>query len=140
MTKTLGMKFDSDKPRLGLLPPIALESIADVLTFGAKKYAPDNWRYVDNANSRYIDAALRHITAYMRGEYTDQETDLPHLSHAACCLMFIIELDKINNENYYEDDLDELMEELVKESKEDIWKTIVLDIISAQHRNSKEQK
>jgi Domain of unknown function (DUF5664) len=85
---------------MGLLPPVALESIAEVLTFGAAKYQPDNWKYVDNADSRYLDAALRHISAHMRREAADSESGLPHLSHAACCLMFLIHLDltKENNE------------------------------------------
>lgn len=91
--KTLGMKFDSEKPRMGLLPPRALESVAEVLTFGAQKYLPNNWKYVENGPERYLDAALRHITAYMRGEYYDNETYLPHLSHALCCLMFIVDLE-----------------------------------------------
>lgn len=92
MSKTLGMKFDSDKSSMGLLPPYALESVSDVLTFGAKKYLPNNWKYVDNGPQRYLDAALRHITAYMKGEENDPETNLPHLSHALCCLMFIVDL------------------------------------------------
>jgi hypothetical protein len=93
MTKTLGMKFDSSKPRMGLLPPHALESVSQVLTFGAEKYLPNNWKYVDNATERYIDATMRHITAYLKGEDNDSESGLPHLSHALCCLMFIVDLD-----------------------------------------------
>lgn len=101
MTKTLGMKFDSEKRRMGLLPPRALESVADVLTFGAKKYLPDNWRYVENGPERYLDAALRHISAYMKGEPLDEETGLPHLSHALCCLMFIVDLQLEEQEQEY---------------------------------------
>lgn len=99
MQKTLGMKFDSEKRRMGLLPPRALESVADVLTFGAKKYLPDNWKYVENGPQRYLDASLRHITAYMKGEQFDPETGHPHLSHALCCLMFIVDLDIEAEEN-----------------------------------------
>ncbi len=93
MQKTLGMKFDSEKARMGLLPPHALESVAEVLTFGAKKYQPNNWKYVENAHARYIDAAMRHINAYVKGEVEDPESGLPHMSHAICCLMFIADLD-----------------------------------------------
>lgn len=88
-----GQKHDQDKAMMGLIPPLAELSVADVLTFGAKKYAPENWRKVDNAHSRYMDAAKRHINAYHRGESHDQESGLPHLSHAICCLMFMQELD-----------------------------------------------
>jgi hypothetical protein len=93
MTDTLGRKFDSGKPRMALLPPLATESVAHVLTFGAKKYAKDNWKYVDDAHDRYLDASLRHINAYIRGELNDTESNLPHLAHSICCLMFILDLD-----------------------------------------------
>jgi hypothetical protein len=93
MTKTLGMKFDQEKARMGLLPPRALRLVSEVLTFGAKKYLPNNWKYVENGPERYLDAALRHITSYMTGEKNDPETGLPHMAHALCCLMFIADLE-----------------------------------------------
>jgi Domain of unknown function (DUF5664) len=99
MEKQLGMKFDSEKARMGLLPPRALRSVADVLTFGARKYLPDNWRYVENGPERYLDAAMRHIVAYMQGEDNDPESSLPHLSHALCCLMFIVDLSEQDAED-----------------------------------------
>lgn len=88
----IGQKFDTEKARMGLLPPRALRSVADVLTFGARKYSPENWRYVENGPARYLDAALRHIAAYMQGEDNDPESNLPHLSHALCCIMFMVDL------------------------------------------------
>lgn len=90
---TLGVKYDSEKPRFDLIPPAAEELLAKVLTYGAKKYAPNNWKYVDNANERYIAAALRHINAHRKGEYNDDETGEPHLAHAMCCLAFLLELE-----------------------------------------------
>jgi hypothetical protein len=63
-----------------------------VLEYGARKYAPDNWRKVDNPEARYLAAALRHINAWRRGEKRDQESGLSHLAHAATSLMFIMEL------------------------------------------------
>jgi hypothetical protein len=88
-----GMKFDTDKSRFDLIPPTAERLLADVLTFGAKKYAPGNWAKVENGKERYIAAALRHINAHRSGEWNDDETGLPHLSHAMCCLAFVIELE-----------------------------------------------
>ena len=86
-------KYDSGKPRYGLIPPLAEEELAKVLTFGAEKYAPDNWRKVDDL-SRYIDAAMRHISAYRKGDSVHDESGLHHLAHAMCCLAFIVELEK----------------------------------------------
>lgn len=88
-----GVKHDGGKARMGIVPPFALESVAEVLTFGAQKYQVDNWKYVDNAKARYIDAALRHINEYNKGEWTDSESNLPVLAHAICCLMFILDLE-----------------------------------------------
>ena len=53
--ETLGRKFDNGKPQYSLLPPLALIEAVKVLTFGAKKYSPDNWKYVDNKKQRYFE-------------------------------------------------------------------------------------
>lgn len=84
-----GLKFDQDKPRMELLDSEAIEQLALVLTFGAKKYAADNWRK-GISYRRLIAAALRHLFAYLRGEDNDPETGLPHPAHAMCCCMFMI--------------------------------------------------
>ena len=89
-----GKKFDTGKPIMAAIPPNALLEVAEVLTFGAKKYGRDNWNQVDNAETRYLDAALRHINAYQRGEVSDPESTKHTLAHAICCLMFIIEKQK----------------------------------------------
>lgn len=88
-----GRKDDGGKLRYDLIPPAAEKSIVGVLTYGAKKYAPENWRKVPDAISRYHAAARRHIATWQLGEKDDAETNLPHLAHAACCLMFLLELD-----------------------------------------------
>jgi hypothetical protein len=85
-------KHDSGKPRYDLLPPIAIDLMAQVMTFGAKKYKPEGWRTVDNAIQRYQAALLRHSFAMLRGEVLDPESGLPHAAHAMCCAAFIAEL------------------------------------------------
>ena len=87
-TAPTGMKFDQEKPRVDLLDPLALEGLAKVLTFGAKKYAAHNWRK-GIANTRLIAAMLRHLFAIMRGEYVDPESGLPHIDHVGCNWMFL---------------------------------------------------
>lgn len=88
-----GVKHDAGKEQWGLLPLLAVQDIVRVLTFGAKKYAPDNWRKVPQAQERYYDALLRHLVAWRLGEQNDPESGLPHLAHAGCCLLFLAELD-----------------------------------------------
>jgi hypothetical protein len=87
-----GIKFDSKKARPTLLlksMPDAVQEVIDVLELGARKYAPDNWKKVENA--RYHDAMLRHILAYLGGETLDQETSKHHLAHAVCNMLFLIQ-------------------------------------------------
>lgn len=85
-----GMKFDTDKLRFDLIPAIATEGLAAVLTYGAKKYKPNNWRSVDA--ERYVAAFERHWHAYIAGELLDQESGLPHLAHCMTNLTFLLEL------------------------------------------------
>jgi hypothetical protein len=93
-TPPIGQKHDQLKPLYNLIPPNAESAVVDVLTFGAQKYAPENWRHVENAEQRYLAAAMRHIAAHRKGDIDDSESGLPHLAHAVCCLMFILELDQ----------------------------------------------
>lgn len=85
-----GMKFDTNKLRFDLIPAIATESLAAVLTYGAKKYKPNNWRSVDP--QRYVAAFERHWHAYISGELLDKESGLPHLAHCMTNLSFLLEL------------------------------------------------
>lgn len=89
--KVQGLKYDQEKSPLSLISRRWLTGVADVMGFGAKKYAAHNWRG-GIERSRLISAALRHILAYNEGEDTDPETGLSHLDHASCCLMFAREL------------------------------------------------
>ena len=90
-----GMKYDQDKPMYNLLPPVAIDELAKILTFGAKKYAPDSWQNVPDGIERYRAALLRHTFAMQRGELVDSESGLPHSAHAMCCAAFICELEKM---------------------------------------------
>jgi hypothetical protein len=85
-----GRKDDNAKVRFDLLPFGALEEIAKVLTFGAKKYDDDNWRKVPNLRRRYLAAGFRHVWSWRKGEQRDPETGLHHLAHAACCFLFVL--------------------------------------------------
>lgn len=81
-----GEKADAGKERYDLIPPGVLCDLARVLTYGAAKYAPDNWRKVPDAESRYYAALMRHLEAWRMGCPVDPESQLPHLAHALCCL------------------------------------------------------
>lgn len=91
LKKSAGLKFDSGKPPLDLLSRVWLEGTANVLEYGRHKYAAHNWRKGIQF-SRLLASAQRHILAFQDGEDVDAETNLSHLFHASCCLMFLSEL------------------------------------------------
>lgn len=84
-----GVKHDQEKIRLELLPTEALEEVAKVLTFGAKKYGDWNWAQ-GMSWSRLMGAAMRHLFAFARRESNDPETNLSHMAHLACCAIFLL--------------------------------------------------
>lgn len=88
-----GIKHDQDKPDMSLISSIALFKVAQVMTFGKKKYSANNWRG-GFIWSRPLAAAIRHIFLYLGGEDKDPETGLSHLAHASCCLMFVLEFEE----------------------------------------------
>lgn len=88
-----GTKNDQDKVQMELLSACALEEMAEVMTYGRKKYEAHNWRK-GMKWSRVLGALLRHTFAYLRGENKDPETGRSHMAHAGCCVMFLIEYEK----------------------------------------------
>ena len=91
INRTFFIKYDGGKLRYDLVPPAVIEELAKVITFGAEKYAPDNWRECNDL-SRYEAAMMRHFQAYRMGEFHDEETGFPHLAHAMTNLAFLLEL------------------------------------------------
>jgi hypothetical protein len=89
---TEGTKHDTEKNMLSLVPPELMAAVGKILTFGAIKYDAHNWRK-GIAYSRVVSALLRHLFAYLGGEFADKETGLSHLWHVACNLAFLITFD-----------------------------------------------
>ncbi len=80
-----------------------LEEVVKVRHAGQMKYDPASWSEVNDGVRRYTAAAMRHQVAFMKGELTDPETGLSHLAHAACNMMFCLELmgnPKFNGESH----------------------------------------
>lgn len=86
---TEGVKHDIGKPRYDLLPPDAMDAIAQVFTYGAAKYADRNWEG-GMAWGRLFAAMMRHCWAFWRGEDVDPESGLPHLAHAGACVLMLL--------------------------------------------------
>ena len=85
------IRYDSGKPRVDLLSPIAMTGTADVLTYGMLKYKEaGNWKK-GMAWSRAIASLLRHLFKFMSGEDYDKESGLPHIDHCGANIMFLQE-------------------------------------------------
>lgn len=84
-----GRKDDGGKPPLHLIAPDFLYAIAEILDFGAKKYAPRNWEKGMDW-SRVYRAAIGHLFDWFMRKGPDPETGKSHLWHAACCIMFLV--------------------------------------------------
>jgi hypothetical protein len=82
-------KDDSQKPRMDLIPPEAMEALATILKYGASKYGNRNWE-TGMKWGRVFGAAQRHLWAWMRGEKDDPESGHPHLWHALCGIAFLV--------------------------------------------------
>ncbi len=94
LIKEEGLRFNQGKLRLDLVPQSAIDGIAQVLDFGAKKYEENNWRK-GMAWSKITSSLKRHLAAIERGEDFDQESGLHHIDHVLTNAAFLKEYYKI---------------------------------------------
>lgn len=96
-----GVKHDEGKPRMSLLLSdfaLAFECLGRVSSIGAEKYAPGDWRHVENGEERYTSAMIRHLLKDMQGEAFDQDIaenqgeDVLHLALVAWNAVAVLEL------------------------------------------------
>jgi hypothetical protein len=85
-----GIKHDEKKIDYSLIPHGIMCEMAKVLTYGAEKYEPDNWKRLELPLKRYYAAAFRHLNSWFDGEEKDPESGLKHLSHAMTNIAFLI--------------------------------------------------
>lgn len=88
------IKADAGKPQLTLVPRQIIFDIAEVRRYGLQKYGKsESWKQVEI--ERYRDATFRHFMAYLDNpQGVDEESGLPHLSHLACNVAFLCELER----------------------------------------------
>ena len=83
------IRSNCGKTRWDLLPYDSLEIVAQVMTQGADKYGDRNWEKGFPWMSVF-SSLMRHLFKWVRGEDLDDESGLPHLSHAACNVLFLL--------------------------------------------------
>lgn len=80
-------RFNVGKIKWTLVHFKSIECMVEVLTFGAKKYSPDNWKI--GLNLKEIeDSIQRHLASLIDGEIKDPESGLYHIGHIMCNCMF----------------------------------------------------
>ena len=97
MKKESGTKYDDGKPRVELVPPQFIIDISKVLGYGAQKYDAHDWRK-GFSWMRIYASTMRHLLQWAGGEDIDKESGLPHLSHAATNILFLMEFSKTHKE------------------------------------------
>jgi hypothetical protein len=85
-----GQHKDAGKRRYDLIPQVALDAEADVMTYGAAKYGRDNYQRGIRI-SRLVASLLRHVYDFKAKKDTDKESGLPALAHARCCIGMIMD-------------------------------------------------
>lgn len=104
-------RLDAGKAQLELISPVAMVGLAKILTFGAKKYAANNWRKGMNW-SRCIGSLKRHLAAFEAGIDLDRDdncegcqrgdclnhTGLYHIDQVLCNAMFLSEYVRTHKE------------------------------------------
>jgi hypothetical protein len=71
--------------RSDLLPARALLEVARVLKAGSERYGVDAWRRIPAPE--HLNHALTHLLALLASDTAE-----PHLTHAACRLLFALDL------------------------------------------------
>jgi len=85
------IKADSGKRRYDLVPIEAIEGIAEIFTYGSRKYDDNNWKKSEHPD-RYYAAACRHLAEIRKGNYIDPESNCFHIDHALTSLVMYREL------------------------------------------------
>lgn len=81
------LRYNEGKLEWTLVDFESLEPLVEVLMFGAKKYAPHNWKKPMDKD-KILDSTMRHLVALMSGEKLDRESKLRHTGHIIANIMF----------------------------------------------------
>lgn len=91
----------SNKIPLHLWPETATILGALACMDGALKYGRSNYRAIGVKSTIYVDAAKRHLNAWLEGEECAPDSGVPHLGHALACIAIIIDAEaagKLNDD------------------------------------------
>ena len=84
-------------PNLSVIPSSALIHMGRAMQNGANKYGPFNWREHPVKSGIYVDAAIRHLSAWQDGEEDASDSGVHHLGHAMACMGIILDAQEVGN-------------------------------------------
>lgn len=109
-----------DKLPLHLWPLTATVEGTLAMLEGALKYGRSNFRVIGVRASVYVDAALRHLNAWIEGEDRARDSDISHLGHALACIAILVdarEAGKLVDDRNYQGGYIGMVERLTPEVK-----------------------
>ena len=81
------MRFNEGKLQWSLVHYKSLEPLVRVMMYGAKKYAPENWKNQMD-RQQILNSMMRHVAALIDGEQIDAESQELHIGHIMANAMF----------------------------------------------------
>ena len=89
-----GLRYNTGKLKMSLLPRYAINELAKIITRGSEKYLPRNWEN-GMAWTTVLDSLKRHLLEFENCKDYDPETQCLHIAHVMCNAAFLTEYYKI---------------------------------------------
>lgn len=95
--KNAGISYISAFEGIPHLRARFIAEMARVLAYGAQKYGADNWKRAPESEARdiYLNALIRHVLAYAKGNQRNYEEGQYHLAQIAVNAMFLFYFDSM---------------------------------------------
>ena len=87
MSEGKALRYNEGKLDWTLLDFDSIAPAVKVMTFGATKYARENWKLPCDDPKQHIQSAIRHLLAITKGEEVDPESGERHSGHVICNMM-----------------------------------------------------
>lgn len=94
----VGIRFNKNKLRWGLVHYKSLEPLVRVLMFGADKYDDDNWKK-GMKKKEILESLQRHLAELIDGQTHDEESKMHHIGHILANAMFYSYFDLPENKD-----------------------------------------
>jgi len=79
------------KAPLALVPQALVIGAAEAMQNGAEKYGPFNWREYPVQVMTYVEAAQRHLAAFIDGQDNAEDTGIHHLKHVVAGMGILLD-------------------------------------------------